>query len=808
MRRTPPRVNALRVTPLSLSYWSKYYLPPMSMPKMNGPPPKEAPQSFNSTKAIPFIDRTEDAFPKTIRGNMVMPDVPLEHNYIKPWYILRYEPTSLFKDVLPWSSQAKDGAFRFRKWPEFDNAGASSLASLMRHRHATTGGGAVVRDGSARMLHKESYLSAISAGSRPKRLPSPSLLLDRAIRKHFIGLPSPTPLEQQRDVGRVEEPHPAAHKVPVSSHFPFRWNTRDWYTHEVAAVRQRRFFIENDDAAGGEVTYKLVIQSVWDEHVKAYAEDLHRFFNDLGRQVVEEKLAATRKSLDTMSVATLPPQVLAAAKAEGLGDDEAVHFATAELRQLEEQCVRLLTLANSGVAHADIYDPSSTWPHVEQLQAWKRMFEFWSKRADETFAQAEISTRKYEFERFFRVVVVKLPFHSAHFERRVFDTVHWAHRRCGVEIHTVAKKNVVHDGSMYPTEHEAATPVTHAAFGPLSFALDWTEAPAAFIALATVLAGDTWSKIAERVGCAEAELLEANDAVASTPLPKGGASVWIPRGASKRLVSFQRSRPVTVDLTRGGKVEAPKTWDDVAAALNCSVGELKALNAAHASAAAPPSSLVVPIDETENSEAAEFSPTEPVYSTDTAASIAARLGCTEEALRATNPSVTNFAEVHDVAVPQSATRRRRVLHPLRDTTNLFERSTVEAAEQQLPATFPTAPANAQRFPMEYGTEAEALPKTPAIATGTEDWLAYTARHLDGELSVKAAPAPRYSTNPAWPAEVVPGEAEQTPFQEDHTWMFNEQPLQKKEVQHTHKYLQDLPEVNHELLAQSLEWQAP
>ena len=789
-----------------LSFWNKYYFPPSGMPKSGGPAPKGAPQAFNDTKAIPFIDNVEDSFPTTIRGNKVMPDIPLEENFYKPYYMLEYAPMDDFKDSMPWSSTAKDGAFRFRQWPEFGGRGASAMAALAAQRHAALYGGAVVRDGKALGLHKESYLTAVGAGARPARVPRASAtLFTRAIRKHFVGLPTPTPLEQQRDMGRIEEPNRAAHAVPVSNMFPFRWSTKDWYNYEVGAVRQRRFFIENDDARGGEVTYKLVIQSVWDHHAKEYAADLHRFFNDLGRQVVEQKLVATRESLATLSPKTLPPLVLEAARAEGYDEDEAVAFAAAELRALEEQCVRLLALANAGV-QADIYDPSATWPHVEHLEAWKRMWEHWSKRGDETFAWAEASTRKYEFERFFRVVVVKLPFHSAHFERRVFDTIHWAHRRCGVEIQVVNRKNVVHDGSLYPLEHSPAAPLLPEEFGPLSFALDWEESPPHFTAQAAVQEGDTWELLAQRLGCTVAELRAHNDLAPTAKLPAVGATMLVPKTATKRLVSFHAGT-VTVDVKGDA---APKTWEELAEKLGCTVGELKSLNAEAASEVAPPAKLRVPSHLTENTEASEFSPVEPVYASDTFTSVAERLGCTVEALKAANPSVGHkVAEVHEVLVPPTATHRRRVVHPLRDRgSSLFQRTIVERAAESLPSAFPTAPPNAARFPMEYDTRPEAMPKTPAMAAATADWLSYTAAHLDPQLSVAAAPAPRYSTNPAWPVEVLPGAAEQTPFEEDNAWQFNEIPLQQKEVQHTAKYLQDLPEVNHELLAQSLEWKAP
>ncbi|KEG06331.1 hypothetical protein DQ04_14591020 [Trypanosoma grayi] len=87
-------------------------------------------------------------------------------------------------------------------------------------------------------------------------------------------------------------------------------------------------------------------------------------------------------------------------------------------------------------------------------------------------------------------------------------------------------------------------------------------------------------------------------------------------------------------------------------------------------------------------------------------------------------------------------------------------------------------------------------------------MSYTAKYLDKQFTHQAEPTPVYNVNKLWPMQQVPGKVDQTPFEEDQTWLLHPIPVQQMEQHHPEKDLQDLPFVNHEQFPRSLEWTAP
>merc|ERR1712146_252866 len=177
-----------------------------------------------------------------------------------------------------------------------------------------------------------------------------------------------------------------------------------------------------------------------------------------------------------------------------------------------------------------------------------------------------------------------------------------------------------------------------------------------------------------------------------------------------------------------------------------------------------------------------------------------------------NPDIQTLDEISSVRVPTSATRKRRIRHELSrhdsETAELFPNLVGERAARDLPPHFPNSPEGASNFPDEYHGSDMTYPAQPAKLDGAESWLAYTAQYLDRGLTVAAEPRPAYTTNVAWPAQPIPGTEQQTPFEEDQTWMLARIPHQKHELFHPDQHLQDQPQTNNELVAESVERTAP
>ncbi|CAJ1991958.1 LysM domain containing protein [Leishmania donovani] len=822
----------MRRSTVARYYWSRYRIP-SQMPKFDGPAPVAAPQNMNSTKTNEFIDPIDDKFPVSIRGNLVRPDVP-EDQYVDSWYVCT-SMTHHLGDFRPWSASAPANAYRFRPYNEFDSKGrdyVEQLRKFSRYAPQSSRG-----KGAKGFPFREAFLTKMNTAETAVVNPTRETIMTRAVAERLHHAKVLSPLEVQRDVGRLEEPLPCAGKIPAErSTFPFRWNTEDWYEYEVAKARNKRFVFENTNDTGisaSEVTYRIVLEGFWDHHVMKLADDVVMFLKDVGRQVVEEKLKSVRASLESLSTGgAVDPELVAAFNASLKGPfggpdrydaEEVAHFLRTELVRLEEQCVSLINRANVPIpGTSNIYDANVSWPHVEKMEPWTRMAEFWTSSSDTSFTELEMSTAHYEFRKYFRVVVVKMPFQSTELEQRIYGIRHWLHRQTSCEFHTTYKRNVVHDSAVFPTEHDPETKPSHEHHRLFSFALDWQSAPVDYLSVELAREGDSWASLAKRLGCSESELRAANDTMEEVA---AGVAVSVPGSATRRLTSFSTT-PSVLPLQQGDGKPAITSWRRAAEVLGCSVEELQQANGAAAltyisaaesgDGAFDPAvkELVVPHTATAALTESSFAAFEPTFDGDTWTSIADRLGCSEGDLRACNSvdgSVADVSSLAAVSVPASATRPRRIIHPqLRPqaaTDALLARTLGEQAVSAI-GDIPSLPANAHKFPHEYYTPTSRFPATPQQSPASDNWIAYTAKYLDKQLALQDEPAPVYNVNKLWPMQQVPGKVDQTPFEEDQTWLMHPIPVQQMQQHHPEKDLQDLPFVNHEQFPRSLEWTAP
>jgi murein DD-endopeptidase MepM/ murein hydrolase activator NlpD len=788
----------MRRNRVSLSIWNAYRIQTV-LPRNEGPAPPEAPQNMNGTKAVQLHDPIDDPFPIKIRGSEPRPDVPTDQ-FVDQTFIMN-ATTPMFHELKPWSTTAPENAFRFRPHNEFDSTGRKLVKQLREDtRHIST--------------FRDAYLSKMKGETR-RRAPSSATLMDRAVREHHRHVGHVHAADKQRDAGRVTAPLPKV-EVAADDPFPYTWHAEDWYEYEVAKVRTKRFVYENgagNTEGSSEVTYKLMVGSVWEHHLAPLTDDLTAFIRDVARQIIEEKLVSVRallSSFDTRGASIVDSEMRAAFSlgANSYDDEEIAQFAKRELLDLERECVRVMSLiASTKADFTDMSDPNAAWPVVETMEPWRRMVEFWHASEDGVYQQAEKSTRKYEFRRYFRVIRIKMPFQSHDLERRLYDVRHWLHRQATIEFHTVHKKNIVHDAARFPVEHDPEVLPTTADHGMYSFALDWAQAPADYVRTVRGQKGDTMATIAQRLGCSEKDLRAANPTVRGSV---SGHSLVVPKTATKRQLTLPHGAPKTVP-----RDAAVKTWEQAAKRLHLTVEELQVANPAavlsyaDGAFAETVTAFTLPFDSrTETTE--EFAATEKTLLTDTFESLAARLGTTVESLRASNPEVKNPSDVDAIRVPRDAKRMRRTHHPLSradaETAELFPTLVGEGTTRQLPPEFPSGPEVAAQFPDEFTTER--YPRQPLETPGVESWLTYTARYLDRNLSVQNEPTSSYKTNPAWPAQPAPGTAQQTPFEEDQTWLLHRIPTQRHEMFNPDQHLQDSSNVNHELFAHSMDRLAP
>ncbi|KPA76875.1 putative mitochondrial hypothetical protein [Leptomonas pyrrhocoris] len=811
-------------------YWSRYRIP-SQMPKFDGPAPVAAPQNMNSTKTNEFIDPIDDKFPISIRGNLVRPDVP-EDQYVDSWYVCT-SMTHHLGDYRPWSASAPANAFRFRPYNEFDAKGreyVQHLSEAQRYTPRSSRG-----KGAKGFPFREAYLTKMNTAETATPPPSLETIMSRAVVERLQHSKILSPLEVQRDVGRLEEPLPCAGKIAADrSTFPFQWNTEDWYEYEVAKARNKRFTFENANAntlQGSEVTYRIVLEGFWDHHVMKLADDVVMFLKDVGRQVVEEKLRNVRASIESLdNGGAVDPEMVAAFNASLKGPfggadhyaaEEVANFLRSEWERLEEQCVGLINRANVPIpGTANMYDANVSWPYVEKMEPWTRLAEFWTSSSDTSFTELEMSTAHYEFRKYFRVVVVKMPFQSTEFEQRMYGIRHWLHRQTSCEFHTTYRRNIVHDTAVFPTEHDVDVKPTHEHHRLFSFALDWQSAPVDFLDVEICQEGDSWASVAQRLGCTEEALKNANDTLETL---SAGVSVNVPGTSTRRLTSTS-SVPALLPLQPGDGKPAVTSWRMAAELLGCSVEELQQANGeaaltykaadGGADGCFDPSvrELMVPYTVTFASLETSFASAEPVFEGDTWATVAARLGCSEADLHSCNDAAgAELSTFATVRVPVTAKTPRRITHPqLRPqaaTDALLARTLGEKAVSGL-AEIPSFPPNAEKFPHEYHTPTSRFPTTPRESSASDNWIAYTAKYLDKQLLLQDEPTPVYNVNKLWPMQQVPGKVDQTPFEEDQTWFMHPIPVQQMEQHDPEKDLQDLPFVNHEQFPRSLDWTAP
>ncbi|KPI86885.1 hypothetical protein ABL78_4075 [Leptomonas seymouri] len=811
-------------------YWSRYRIP-SQMPKFDGPAPVAAPQNMNSTKTNEFIDPIDDKFPISIRGNLVRPDVP-EDQYVDSWYVCT-SMTHHLGDYRPWSASAPANAFRFRPYNEFDSKGreyVQHLREFQRYTPQSSRG-----KGAKGFPFREAYLTKMNTAETATPPPSLETIMSRAVAERLQHAKILSPLEVQRDVGRLEEPAPCAGKIPADrSTFPFKWNMEDWYEYEVSKVRNKRFTFENttdNTLQGSEVTYRIVLEGFWDHHVMKLADDVVMFLRDVGRQVVEEKLRNVRANIESLdNGGAVDPEMVLAFNASLKGPfggadhydaDEVAHFLRSEWERLEEQCVGLINRANVPLPNtSNIYDANVSWPYVEKMEPWARLAEFWTSSSDTSFTELEMSTTHYEFRKYFRVVVVKMPFQSTEFEQRMYSIRHWLHRQTNCEFHTTYRRNIVHDAAVFPTEHDVDVKPTHEHHRLFSFALDWQSTPVDFLDVEVCQEGDTWASVALRLGCTEEALRSANDTLESL---SAGVSVNVPGSAMRRLTSASCA-PALLPLQPSDGKPAVTSWRMAAELLGCSVEELQQANGEAALTYKASSGddddsfdptvkeLIVPYTVTPASPDTSFASVEPVFEGDTWATIAARLGCSEADLRSANNTTGNdLSAAATVRVPATAETPRRITHPqLRPqaaTDALLARTLGEKAVSGLEE-IPSLPPNAEKFPHEYHTPTSRFPATPREPSASDNWIAYTSKYLDKQLLLQDEPTPVYNVNKLWPMQQVPGKVDQTPFEEDQTWLMHPIPVQQMEQHHPEKDLQDLPFVNHEQFPRSLDWTAP
>eukprot|EP00796_Vickermania_ingenoplastis_P004148 gene4148-2990_t len=802
-------------------YWSRYRIP-TQMPKIDGPAPVAAPQNMNSTKTNEFIDPIDDKFPVSIRGNMCRPDVP-EDQYVDSWYVCT-SMTHHMGDYKPWSASAPANAYRFRPYNEFGSKGREYVQYLREFSRFSPEKSK--EKGSKGFPFREPYLTKMASPSSAPDHPSPATTLSRAVaQSHHSRVLSP--LEVQRDVGRIEQPLPCAGKIEVNrSEFPFKWNTEDWYEYEVAKVRCKRFNFENKES---EVTYCIILEGMWDHHVAKLADDVCMFLKDVGRSVVDEKLESVRKMLSDLDMnQNVDPELIKSfqcakkgpfGSSDAYDPEEVANFLRAELQKLEEECVSVINRCNIPIpAATNIYDANVSWPYVEKLEPWVRLAEYWTSSSDTSFTELEMSTAHYEFRKYFRKVIVKMPFQSTAFEQRIYSMRHWLHRQTSAEFHTTFRRNVVHDASLFPTEHDPQNTPTHEHHRLFSFALDWSSTPVGFLSVEVVRSADTWASIAERLGCREEELRAANDNVREIA---EGISLCIPGTATRRLTSTSHSTKLLPLAPPDGP--AIRTWEEAANIIGCTVEELQQINSAAAvlyktddnEGHFDPSTTELVVPDTAATPTAQelFATTERVYRSDTFATIAQRLQCSEDDLRLANPEIADLhAEgVDTVSVPLSAQAPRRNTHPqLRSqvaTDSILPRTIGEQHTTGL-QTIPRFPPNAEKFPHEYHTPTSRFPVTPQEQDFQDNWMSYTAKYLDPQFGMKEEPVPIYNVNKLWPMEQVPGKVDQTPFEEDQTWLLHPIPVQQMSMHDPEKDLQDLPFVNHEQFPRSIEWTAP
>ncbi|KNH08543.1 glycoside hydrolase family protein [Perkinsela sp. CCAP 1560/4] len=702
----------------------------MNIPmQLDGPPPQGAPQSLNNTTSKAWYDKLENSFPTSIRGKGGhCPDVPDRH-WVAQWFSLSQ---SLSRATLtPWSAEGPENAYRFRPFPEFDRRAREQI----REMHA-----APEPYGPQSLPYRDRFLAELHATTNPeithrtrsKCHATPCTLLDREVPRQLHQREHETPLQIQRDAGRIERPIPIAGNLPVDPLFPYVYDPDDLREYERTKHHLKRF-TWNPDA---EAQYSVIICAHWDHQARLCAEDFSSFIGSIAKNSVEEKLNGVRSQIefythhadavggDADAHAAMPTaldpkmlrRIMEELQAEGTYSPKEVRqFIIMQLESLERVCQHTLSRLNSGEL-----------PEVKELEPYIRSEAFWaSKKPFGKFQEMESGTRNYEFRRFYRVVTLPMPFMDTELEKRVKDTRLWLHRECTVEYQTTLKRNIVLDFEKFPVVHDPTPRPDHTYHRVFSFALDWKP-----------------------------------------PQPYGGTRFQYNTKAGRRVA-------VPTETAQYEDVSPCDTWATVAHRMGTSVEELQTAN----------EDVLTKVQE-----------------------YVSKCGDPDLVL------LRRFADT--LVIPSNALRRRPLSHPWlisksRIRQYVFPRTIAEEKKYQPKDLYPV-PREAEgkkSFPFELRYGSGGFPHAAAPVPGEQSWWEYTKCYLDQDISA-AGPEPAYRLNPHWPAQHPPGTDKDTPYEEDQTWMHQQQPFLRNETFGAESWAYDIPRVNREPLLRSMEWTAP
>eukprot|EP00760_Papus_ankaliazontas_P012349 PhM_4_TR15258/c0_g1_i1/m.54380 len=455
----------------------------------DGPPPTSAPQPLNMTQTKDWVDPVEMEFPTSIRGD-VFPDVP-EHHYHDQWYIMN---SGVFPGtVTPYSAEVPQNAFRFRPFPDFDQKSREVLTSMNTPQTAHGRGSAP---------HREFSLAQMDGYQHDRRM-TMDTAMSRTMDEKLHHRQHESPMQVQRDAGRLEKPLPGAGERAVDSMFPFHWDSRDFIEYERAKHNMKRFTWQDCESS-----YMILICGMWDHQAELCAADFKTFLQSVAKQFLEEKIVSLRSQLE--GEITVPPHLMEAFS--GCDALEIDMYARNHIEDMITECTQTLSRVNSG-----------EYPKVEKMEPYLRMEQFWSDTTTyNNYLVKEASTRKYEWRRYFRAVTMPMPFNDTLFEKRVLDTRLWLHRECTVEFHVTHKRNLVLDFNKFPVQHDPEVQPDHEHHRVFSFALDWKSPQPQLVAPATepierLFANDTWESVAARVGCSVESLQAANPDTTLSP---------------------------------------------------------------------------------------------------------------------------------------------------------------------------------------------------------------------------------------------------------------------------------------------------
>ena len=700
----------------------------MNLPSnTDGPTPEGAPIQLNANTTKPWYDKVENSFPTSLRGRGGHePDVP-DHHWI-PQFFHAFSSISR-ASVTPWSAEGPENAFRFRPFPQFDKRAQDQI----RQMHE-----APEPYGPNSLPYRDRFLAELEACKNPyinrrvreKAHMTPCTYLDREIARQIHKKEHQTPLQVQRDAGRIERPLPIAGKLPVDPLFPYVYDVDDLREYERTKHHLKRFTWQPD----AEAQYTIIICAHWDHQARLCAEDFATFICSIAKTTIEEKLQGLRSQiaifmkhadvLDSDGAGSrmkgVDPKILEAIinelRAEGnYSTKEIRQFVLMYLETLERQCQLALSRVNSG-----------EFPEVKELEPFIRAEQFWaSKKPFGNFNDMESSTRCFEWRRYFRQITLRLPFTCTEIEKRIKDTRLWLHRECTVEYQTMIKRNIVLDFEKFPVMHDPNPIPGHEYHRNFSFALDWKPMQPY---------GIRHFQYSKKAGCRVAK--------------------------QEKTAHYEDVFPTD-------------TWATMASRMDVPLEDLKDANA------------------------------------DVRDKVDKHLKTSGEA----DVLLRQFASA--LVIPKTAKQRRPAEHPWLLSQKyvqsyLFPRTIAEEKKFQPKDVYPVPEEkdgkNSFPFEMRRPTDTN-FPRAGELVPGEQSWWEYTKCYLDKKISA-AGPAVAYRHNPHWPVQHPPGTEKDTPYEEDQTWMLQQQPFLRNERFPAESWFYDLPRVNREPLIRSMDWQAP